>query len=331
MHPDVLDLRAFYYRTPLGRSAQRVLQEALRAIWPETRDLTVVGFGFAAPMLRPFLADARRVVALMPGPQGVMPWPAGGRQRLGPGRGDPLADRGRHHRPADRRPRPRDLRPARRSSCRRSCACSRPAVASVFIVPNRSGLWARRDVTPFGNGRPYSFGQLETVLAPAPPQRRAPRRRALLAAVAPPLLGADRLLLGAHRPPLRAARRRRRPARRGGQAGLRPPAVDRQQGRRARSARRARRPRRPQARAGARPRPQRGPAPAARLIRRTAARPKTAQLHCRPDIATLPSLCYHSRRFRWGRGAPFRATMAPASSGGGVTATEGCQCPAQLH
>ena len=77
MHLDVVDLRAFYYRTPLGRSAQRALQEALRQLWPETRDMTVAGFGFATPMLRPFLADARRVVALMPGPQGVMPWPAG--------------------------------------------------------------------------------------------------------------------------------------------------------------------------------------------------------------------------------------------------------------
>ena len=58
MHLDVLDLRAFYYRTRLGRSAQRALQEALRGLWPDTRGMTVVGFGFAAPMLRPFLADA---------------------------------------------------------------------------------------------------------------------------------------------------------------------------------------------------------------------------------------------------------------------------------
>lgn len=77
MHLDVLDLRAFYYRTRLGRSAQRVLQEALRSLWPETRDLTVVGYGFAAPMLRPFLTDARRVLSLMPSGQGVMAWPIG--------------------------------------------------------------------------------------------------------------------------------------------------------------------------------------------------------------------------------------------------------------
>ncbi|HSF92117.1 MAG TPA: hypothetical protein VLA51_07905, partial [Paracoccaceae bacterium] len=34
----------------------------------------------------------------------------------------------------------------------------------LFIVPNRAGLWARRDRTPFGYGRPYSPSQLETQL-----------------------------------------------------------------------------------------------------------------------------------------------------------------------
>ena len=79
MHLDVLDLRAFYYRTRLGRAAQRALQEALRSLWPDTSGMTVVGFGFAAPMLRPFLRDARRVIGLMPGQQGVMPGPPGPR------------------------------------------------------------------------------------------------------------------------------------------------------------------------------------------------------------------------------------------------------------
>jgi hypothetical protein len=31
-------------------------------------------------------------------------------------------------------------------------------------VPNRAGLWARRDKTPFGFGQPYSPGQLDTQL-----------------------------------------------------------------------------------------------------------------------------------------------------------------------
>ncbi len=163
MHLDVLDLRAFYYRTKLGRSAQRGLQEALRRLWPDTRGLTVTGFGFPAPVLRPFLKESRRVVALMPAQQGVMPWPAAGpsvsvlveetRWPIEAGTVDRLLVL--HGLESSERP------AALLAEIWRVLA---PGGEVVFIVPNRSGLWARRDVTPFGYGRPYSFGQLETLL-----------------------------------------------------------------------------------------------------------------------------------------------------------------------
>lgn len=34
----------------------------------------------------------------------------------------------------------------------------------IIVVPNRRGLWARRDMTPFGYGHPYSAGQLSRLL-----------------------------------------------------------------------------------------------------------------------------------------------------------------------
>lgn len=78
MHLDVQDLKTFYYRTGLGRAAQRAIRDKVVAIWPETRAGTVVvGFGFAVPLLRPFLERGCRVIGLMPAPQGVMAWPAG--------------------------------------------------------------------------------------------------------------------------------------------------------------------------------------------------------------------------------------------------------------
>ena len=77
MHLDVLDLKTFYYRSQLGRAAQAAVRGKLLQMWPEAERQTVVGFGFAVPLLRPYLADARRVIGLMPGPQGVMAWPAG--------------------------------------------------------------------------------------------------------------------------------------------------------------------------------------------------------------------------------------------------------------
>ena len=77
MHLDVLDLRNFYYRTQLGRAAQKAIRDQVVALWPEATGRTVAGFGFAVPLLRPYLAEARRVIGLMPGQQGVMPWPVG--------------------------------------------------------------------------------------------------------------------------------------------------------------------------------------------------------------------------------------------------------------
>jgi hypothetical protein len=34
----------------------------------------------------------------------------------------------------------------------------------LMIVPNRSGIWARIDSTPFGHGTPYSLGQIRHFL-----------------------------------------------------------------------------------------------------------------------------------------------------------------------
>src|SRR5690606_3976741 len=154
MHLDVVDLRAFYYRTRLGRSAQRALQEALRSLWPETRGMTVAGFGFAAPLLRPFLASAGHVVSLMPDQQGVMPWPAGtpNLSVLVEETAWPIATGS-----IDRLVVAHGL-----ETCEHPDALLdemwrvlAPGGRIMFIVPNRAGIWARRDVTPFGFGRPY--------------------------------------------------------------------------------------------------------------------------------------------------------------------------------
>lgn len=163
MHLDVQDLRNFYYRSALGRAAQKSLRTRMLELWPEAKGQTVVGFGFAAPLLRPYLKDARRVMTLMPGPQGVMPWPAGMpntsvliEETLWPietGHVDKLV----LMHGLETSERPSDLL----EECWRVLG---PGGRVLFIVPNRAGLWARRDVTPFGYGRPYSPGQLEAQL-----------------------------------------------------------------------------------------------------------------------------------------------------------------------
>lgn len=163
MHLDVYDLQHFYYRTRLGRAAQRAIREQVQTLWPSCRGKTVVGFGFAVPLLRPYVAEARRVVALMPGQQGVMPWPAGMpnvsvlcRETLWP-LTDALADRIVMLHGLETS----EHAPSLLEECARVLA---PSGKILVIVPNRAGLWSRRDRTPFGFGRPYSLGQLDAQL-----------------------------------------------------------------------------------------------------------------------------------------------------------------------
>lgn len=162
MHHDVGQLRRFYYQRSLGRVVQRILRDRLCAIWPpeSCHGMNVAGFGFAAPMLRPYLKPARRVTALMPGPQGVMAWPAGRPNHsvlceetawpVETGHLDRLVLL--HALETSERP------DALLAEAWRALG---PGGRMLVMVPNRAGLWAAADTTPFGYGRAYTAGQLE--------------------------------------------------------------------------------------------------------------------------------------------------------------------------
>lgn len=163
MYLDVQDLRNFYYRSTLGRAVQKSIRDVILQRWPEAKGLTVMGYGFAVPLLRPYLEQARRVTALMPGPQGVMPWPAGlpnvaalCHETMWPvetGRVDRLVIM--HGLETGEDP---------NAILEEAFRVLGPGGKLMLIVPNRAGLWARADHTPFGYGRPYSLGQVETLL-----------------------------------------------------------------------------------------------------------------------------------------------------------------------
>ncbi|MDO5621351.1 MAG: hypothetical protein Q4G24_07770 [Paracoccus sp. (in: a-proteobacteria)] len=168
MYQDVIALRRFYYQTALGRMVQRILRDRLTAWWPpeSLRQMSVAGFGFAAPMLRPYLEPARRVIALMPGQQGVMGWPAGlpNRSVLCDEDCWPL-DTGS----IDRLVLLHGLETARDADATLTEAWRvlGPGGRMLVMVPNRAGLWARSEKTPFGAGRSYSAGQIEGQLRAA--------------------------------------------------------------------------------------------------------------------------------------------------------------------
>ncbi|MHC8508408.1 MAG: class I SAM-dependent methyltransferase [Rhodospirillales bacterium] len=171
MWSDVVDLRDFY-ATRAGLAARRVVRARAREMWPDVRGQSILGLGYATPFLGAFRAEAERTVALMPSAQGVLSWPAEGPPltALTKENALPLADLS-----VDRVilahtvESAEHLRPLMREVWRVLAEGGRLMV----IAPNRRGLWARFDFSPFGNGLPYSSGQLSRLLRDAlfTPQR----------------------------------------------------------------------------------------------------------------------------------------------------------------
>ncbi|MFN3525346.1 MAG: class I SAM-dependent methyltransferase [Paracoccus sp. (in: a-proteobacteria)] len=162
MHHDIDQLRRFYYQRALGRVVQRILRDRLTARWAPSActGMTMAGFGFAAPMLRPYLPHARRVTTLMPGQLGAMAWPAGLPNH------SVLCDETAWPVEAGSIDRLVMLHGIETSEhpgqlLDEAWRCLGPGGRAMVMVPNRAGLWAASDRTPFGFGRAYTTGQIE--------------------------------------------------------------------------------------------------------------------------------------------------------------------------
>jgi len=162
MASDVVDLRDFYL-TGLGQVARRMIRRAVRRVWPDLRGMRLLGLGYATPFLSALAPDTERTVALMPATLGVLGWPRDGGNRV------TLADEGElpfadfsidrvlliHALETSE-----EVRPLLKEIWRVMAGGGR----LLIVAPNRRGIWARRDLTPFGSGRPYSVSQLSQLL-----------------------------------------------------------------------------------------------------------------------------------------------------------------------
>jgi SAM-dependent methyltransferase len=165
MQHDVLELRNFYNR-PLGGIVRRLLTQRIRARWRSAQGRQLMGLGFAVPYIGAFRGEATLLAALMPASQGALVWPPSGNvlSVMVDEAMLPLPDAS-----VDCLLCVHCLEVAERagSLLREIWRVLAPEGRLLIIVPNRRGLWARFDTTPFGHGRPYSRAQLERLLTDA--------------------------------------------------------------------------------------------------------------------------------------------------------------------
>src|SRR5262244_2808068 len=147
MSIDVVDLRNFYAQR-LGVVARRFVGRGIRKRFADTRGMSVLGVGYPTPYLGLFREEAERCLAFMPAVQGVVKWPT---NRPG------LAAL------VDALEMARDPIALLREVWRVLAGGGR----LLIVVPNRRGVWARLDTTPFGHGRPYSRSQITHLLREA--------------------------------------------------------------------------------------------------------------------------------------------------------------------
>lgn len=165
MNSDIVDLRSFY-ASLIGRLAERAIAMALSAVWANLPKERLVGMGYALPWLERFGQDAERVFAFMPGTQGAVRWPTAGPSATSLVFDEelPLPDSS-----IDRMLLVHLLEHAEspRETLKEIWRVLAPGGRLVIVVPNRRGVWARFEHTPFGTGRPFSRGQLAELLRDA--------------------------------------------------------------------------------------------------------------------------------------------------------------------
>ncbi|HXO03857.1 MAG TPA: methyltransferase domain-containing protein, partial [Stellaceae bacterium] len=162
MASDVVDLRDFY-RTALGQVARRMIRQAVRRVWPDLHGMRLLGIGYPSPFLSAISPDTERTIALMPASLGVLAWPPDGANlALLADEGElPFADYS-----MDRVLLIHALETSEQAGTMLKEVWRVLAGGGrlLIIAPNRRGIWARLDRTPFGSGRPYTMSQLSQLL-----------------------------------------------------------------------------------------------------------------------------------------------------------------------
>jgi len=174
VRPDVLTIHRFY-ESPLGQQVGQLIGERIVKYLPPNPGAITVGLGYGLPYLEHLNAQepedtSSRFLAFMPAQQGVCHWPSVENSHtslVDPYHlplGDSSVERLLFTHALEHANKPANL-------LREAWRVLAPGGQIVVLVPNRLRTWSAAEATPFGHGRPYTKGQLfslmsEQMLAP---------------------------------------------------------------------------------------------------------------------------------------------------------------------
>lgn len=150
-----------FYASARGAAAGRLVAQRLRGLWPRLAGQSVLGIGHAGPYLDLWRHEAERCIALSPAQLGLPPDAAAGAV---------VAEE-------DALPFPDlsfdrillvhglEMAESARRLLREAWRVLKDDGRLLVVAPNRRGLWAHSEHTPFGHGQPYSPGQVSRLLA----------------------------------------------------------------------------------------------------------------------------------------------------------------------
>ena len=151
---------AAFYASPCGTIARGLVRERLLQAWPACTGMSVLGLGYTEPYLDAWPQPRLAVAA---GPGWPEPWPAGGRNRAALVEDDalPFPDLS-----FDRilLVHALETTDSARRLLREVWRVLRDDGQLLVVAPSRVGVWAHSDRTPFGQGQPYSHGQIGRLL-----------------------------------------------------------------------------------------------------------------------------------------------------------------------
>ena len=162
MYGSVYDLKTFYDSKP-GRLVRRLLLNRIRLMWPDLKGLRVMGCGYAVPYLWGLREGTERSFAVMPAGGGAHFWPE---NELGLACLSAEGELPLETESVDRILLVHGLEKAQAPEVllQELWRVMKSNGRLLMIVPNRMGLWARIDWTPFGHGTPYTAWQVNHYL-----------------------------------------------------------------------------------------------------------------------------------------------------------------------